>query len=60
MKLLEYNKDLVKKIKIVETKFPQSIRPHYPHETCFIYTDEGEINDLCKDCVFCGLSNFSR
>jgi len=60
MKYLKYNKDLIKKSNIVETKFPQNIRPHFKHNTCFLYTDEGELNDLCKDCIFCGLSNFSR
>jgi len=60
VKKLEYNRDLIKKSKIVETKFPQNIRPHFMHETCFIFTDEGELNELCKDCQFCSLSDFSR
>lgn len=60
LRLLEYSKDLIKKAKISEKKFPQNIRPHFRHEMCVIWTDEGEINDLCKDCQFCGLSDFSR
>jgi hypothetical protein len=59
-KKLEYNKELIKKSEIIEAKFPQNIRPHYKHEVCILHTDAGRVNELCKDCQFCGLSDFSR
>ena len=57
---LKYNKDLIKKSKIIRAKFSPNIHPHAPQDICFIKTEAGEINKFCKDCEFLGKSKFTR
>jgi len=56
---IRYSKDLIKKTRIIDAKFPPGIHPHTPHKICFVRAEAGELNELCKDCVFSGKSKYS-
>lgn len=55
---VNYSKDL--KFTIQPKKFPSGITPERPQFECIIKTELPELNDMCKDCMFCGISHKRR
>jgi len=55
---LEFNKNL--KFKIEPKRLPDGHRAHNPLMQCVVDATLPELNKLCKNCRFCGLSEFSR
>uniref|UniRef100_A0A6M3XY27 Uncharacterized protein n=1 Tax=viral metagenome TaxID=1070528 RepID=A0A6M3XY27_9ZZZZ len=55
---VKYNRDL--KFAIHPRKFPEGITPRHPQFECVINSELPELNDICKKCMFCGISHKRR
>jgi len=59
---VDYKKDLIKDVKIIDAKFSPANRPLLPQQVCLIKVEalKENLNNMCKNCRFCGPSEFSR